>query len=70
MSEAVELFISIWVRFVRWFFNDTKIEGTYVTLGYVSISVWLFGIIISNILNIPRASGRVTIETEKIKKEI
>lgn len=52
MSDAISLFNYIFGKFVTMLFNDFEIE-TGVSVGWVIIAILIFGMIISNILNIP-----------------
>lgn len=52
MENAINLFNYIFQKFINMIFNDFEIQSG-VTIGWVIITIILFGILINNILNIP-----------------
>lgn len=53
MEEALTYLYLIYQGFIRWVFDDMAIASN-VTVGWVAISVIIFGILINSILNIPK----------------
>lgn len=52
MENAINLFNYIFQKFIHMIFNDFEIQSG-VTIGWIIITVILFGMLINNILNIP-----------------
>lgn len=52
MENAINLFNYIFQKFINMIFNDFEIQSG-VTIGWVIITIILFGMLINNILNIP-----------------
>lgn len=52
MENAINLFNYIFQKFINMIFNDFVIQSG-VTIGWVIITIVLFGMLINNILNIP-----------------
>lgn len=53
MEQALEYLYQIYQGFITMVFDDFAIASN-VTIGWIAISVMVFGILINSILNIPR----------------
>lgn len=53
MEQALTYLFQIYQGFITWVFDDMTIASN-VTVGWVAISVIIFGILINSILNIPK----------------
>lgn len=60
MSEAIEILYQIYFAFVDWIFNQANFV-TGVSIGWVAVTVFVFSILINNILNVARAGQRAKI---------
>ena len=56
MQEALNTIYYIFNKLVSFVFNDAAIESG-VSIGWVITAVFVFGIIITSILNLPRSMG-------------
>lgn len=56
MNEALTYIRYIFSKFVGFVFDDMAISNN-VTIGWIAISVIVFSILISSILNLPRRMG-------------
>lgn len=57
MNEALNYLYYIFTKFNNFIFNDAQIVPT-VSVGWVAISVIVFSMLISSILNLPRSIGK------------
>lgn len=57
MNEALTYLYYICGKFINFVFNDAEIVPT-VTVGWVAISVIVFSMLISSILNLPHSIGK------------
>lgn len=64
MTDALSIIYYIFNKFIDLIFNRLEIF-TDVTLGWVTISVLIISIMISNILSVARASQSHQIERDK-----
>lgn len=53
MSEALQYIYYIFDKLLNWIFNDAEFFPN-VTVGWVIITILLFGMVIRSILNLPR----------------
>lgn len=51
MTEAVEIFYYSFTKFINFLFGSYIVDG--VSLGWILITVLLFGILINSVLNVP-----------------
>lgn len=58
MQDALNLFYYLFNKTITWVFNAQLFTG--VTIGWVLISIIVMGILIKNLLSIPRASPFVS----------
>lgn len=56
MTSALNLIYSIFDRFVDFVFNSMEILSG-VTVGWITVAVILFSMMIKSILNLPRSMG-------------
>lgn len=54
MSDAITLFYQILQILVSWIFSAEIVSG--VSIGWVFVCVVIFGLLIRNILNVPKRS--------------
>lgn len=54
MQDAITLFYQILQILVSWIFSAEIVSG--VSIGWVFVSVVVFGLLIRNILNVPKRS--------------
>ena len=59
MSEAIILFYKVLQIIVSWLFSAELVSG--VSIGWVFVSVAIFGILIRSILNVPESSNRLSL---------
>lgn len=60
MNEALEIIYQIYFAFIDWIFNRANfISG--VSIGWVAVTVFVFSILINNILNVAKTGQRVRI---------
>lgn len=64
MNDAIELIFYIFNKGINLFFNDlVLIEG--VTLGWVLVSIMIFGILFNAVLNLPSNVSRAKYRQEQ-----
>lgn len=59
MSDAITLFYQVLQILVSWIFNAEIVSG--VSIGWIFVSVAIFGILIRSILNIPKSSNSLNL---------
>lgn len=64
MSDALTYLRYIFVKYVNFIFNDMVISDG-VTVGWVAVSVIMFGLMIRSILNVPRSVNFRSIRRRK-----
>lgn len=67
MNEALSYLYYIFDKFVNFVFNEAYIAPT-VSIGWIAVSVIVFSMLISSILNLPHSIGKFssTMPTESI----
>lgn len=56
MNQALTFFYEIFNGLVSFIFNDAEVSSN-VTVGWIFVVVFVFAILISSILNLPRSMG-------------
>lgn len=64
MNEALTYLYQIYAGFVNLVFNTFEISNG-VSIGWILVSVTVFGILINTILNIPKSGSRINIGGNK-----
>lgn len=60
MLEALEIIYQIYFAFIDWVFNRANfLPG--ISIGWVAVTVFVFSILINNILHVAKAGQRVRI---------
>ena len=59
MSDAITLFYKVLQIIVSWIFDAEIVSG--VTIGWIFVSIAIFGILIRSILNVPKSSNSLTL---------
>lgn len=60
MAQALEYLYQIYDGFINMVFNDFALFNG-VTVGWVVVSVVVFGILVNSILNIPKGAQRINV---------
>lgn len=63
MSDAIILFYQVLQILLSWIFDAEIVTG--VSIGWVFVSIAIFGILIRSILNVPRSSNSLNISSRK-----
>lgn len=63
MSDAITLFYKVLQIIVSWIFSAELVSG--VSIGWIFVSIAIFGILIRSILNVPRSSNSLNISSHK-----
>lgn len=59
MSDAITLFYKVLQIIVSWIFDAEIVSG--VTIGWIFVSIAIFGILIRSILNVPKSSNSLNL---------
>lgn len=59
MSDAITLFYKVLQIIVSWIFSAELVSG--VSIGWIFVSVAIFGILIRSILNVPKSSNSLNL---------
>lgn len=60
MSEALDIIYEIYFAFIDWVFNRANFFPG-ISIGWVAVTVFVFSILINNILNVAKTGQRVRI---------
>lgn len=58
MDNALDYFFNLWNQFLKFLFVDFYIVPQQINFGYVLIVIFIMGMIITMILNVPNAIKR------------
>ena len=64
MSDAITLFYKVLQIIVSWIFDAEIVSG--VTLGWIFVSIAIFGILIRSILNVPKSSNSFNADNKNV----
>ena len=64
MSDALELLFQIYFKFIDFIFDKAQIFNG-VTLGWVALSVLIFGVLIRSLMAVPSRSQGHTFRSDK-----
>ena len=59
MQDAITLFYKVLQIIVSWIFDAEIVSG--VSIGWVFVSIAIFGILIRSILNVPKSSNSLNL---------
>lgn len=59
MADAITLFYKVLQIIVSWIFSAELVSG--VSIGWIFVSISIFGILIRSILNVPKSSNSLNI---------
>ena len=59
MSDAITLFYKVLQIIVSWIFDAEIVSG--VSIGWIFVSIAIFGILIRSILNVPKSSNSLNL---------
>lgn len=59
MSDAITLFYKVLQIIVSWVFSAELVNG--VSIGWIFVSIAIFGILIRSILNVPKSSNSLNL---------
>lgn len=66
MSQAWQYIWYIFSKFINFIFNETVFTSDGATIGWVAVVVFIFGMLIKSLLNLPRHAPRYTGRYETI----
>lgn len=67
MQDAINVFYYLFTKFINFIFNSYILQG--VSLGWVLLTISVFGILISSILNVPTGLISSAIKNRSKRKE-